>query len=83
MKVISSTAMRKDIAEIINAVKYTGQVFGVGRRNKIEAIIMKYPSHINLELNEVTNINANSTSFDFLEDEPELYSVKDLKKRYA
>lgn len=83
MKVISSTAMRKDIAEIINEVKYTNQVFGVGRRNKIEAIIMKYPSHINLELNEVTNINANSASFDFLEDEPELYSLKDLKKKYA
>lgn len=83
MKIISSTAMRKDIAEIINEVKYTGQVFGVGRRNKIEAIVMKYPSHINLELNEVTNINANSASFDFLEDEPELYSVKDLKKKYA
>ena len=83
MKVISSTAMRKDIAEIINEVKYTGQVFGIGRRNKIEAVIMKYPSHINLELNEVTNINANSASFDFLEDEPELYSVKDLKKTYA
>jgi len=26
MRIISSTAMRKDIAEIINEVKYTGQV---------------------------------------------------------
>lgn len=75
--------MRKDIAEIINEVKYTGQVFGVGRRNKIEAILMKYPSNINLELSEVVNINANSASFDFLEDEPDLYSVIDLKKKYA
>lgn len=83
MKIISSTAMRKDIAEIINEVKYTGQVFGVGRRNKIEAILMKYPSHVNLKLNEVTNINANSASFDFLEDEPDLYSVRDLKKAHA
>lgn len=83
MKVISSTTMRKDIAEIINEVKYTGQVFGVGRRNKIEAIIMKYPNHINLELNEVTNINASSTSFDFLRNEPNIYSMKDLKKKYA
>jgi len=83
MKVISSTAMRKNIAEIINEVKYAGQVFGVGRRNKIEAIIMKYPDNINLDLTEVTNINANSASFSFLEDEPELYSIKDLKKKYA
>ncbi|HBB44199.1 MAG: hypothetical protein UW27_C0011G0009 [Parcubacteria group bacterium GW2011_GWA1_44_13] len=83
MKIISSTAMRKDIAEIINEVKYTGQVFGVGRRNRIEAILMKYPSHINLRLDEITNINANSTSFEFLKDEPDLYSVKDIKKRHA
>jgi len=75
--------MRKDIAEIINEVKYTGQVFGVGRRNRIEAILMKYPSHINLRLDEITNINANSTSFEFLKDEPDLYSVKDIKKRHA
>ncbi|MFZ2303962.1 MAG: hypothetical protein WAV98_04225 [Minisyncoccia bacterium] len=83
MKVISSTTMRKDIAEIINAVKYTGQVFCVGRRNKIEAIIMKYPEHINADLTEITNINVGSTSFDFLKNEPNLYSIKDLKKRYA
>lgn len=83
MKVISSTTMRKDIAEIINEVKYTGQVFGVGRRNKIEAIIMKYPDHARADFSEITNINANSTSFSFLESEPELYSIKDLKKKYA
>lgn len=83
MKIISSTMMRKDIAEIINKVTYTGQVFGVGRRNKIEAIIMKYPGHTNSDLTETTNINAGSASFDFLKSEPDLYSVKDLKKKYA
>lgn len=83
MKVISSTTMRKDIAEIINEVKYTGQVFCVGRRNRIEAIIMKYPEHINSKLTEITNINTGSASFDFLKNEPNLYSVKDLKKKYA
>ena len=83
MKVISSTTMRKDIAEIINQVKYTGQVFGVGRRNKIEAIIMKYPEHMNADLTEISNINAGSASFDFLKSEPNLYSVKDLKENYA
>lgn len=75
--------MRKDIAEIINKVKYTGEIFGVGRRNKIEAIIMKYPDYLNLDLSEITNINANSGSFSFLKDEPDLYSIKDLKKKYV
>jgi len=83
MKVISSTTMRKDIAEIINEVKYTGQIFGIGRHNKIEAIIMKYPNNVNLDLTEITNINANAESFSFLEREPDLYSIKDLKQKYA
>ncbi|MFQ5661847.1 MAG: hypothetical protein ACE5F2_01170 [Candidatus Paceibacteria bacterium] len=83
MKLISTTAMRKNISEVINKVKYSDQVFGVGRRNKIEVIIMKYPENTNKNLNEITNINANSSSFDFLKDEPDLYSIKDLKKRYV
>ena len=33
-------------------------------------------------MNEITNISANSKSFDFLANEPELYSVSDLKKKY-
>jgi SAM-dependent methyltransferase len=31
--------------------------------------------------NEITNINANSESFDFLAEEPEIYSVKDIKRK--
>ena len=83
MKLISATSMRKNISEIINKVKYNNHVFGVGRRNKIEVIIMKHPENLNKNLNEITNINANSPSFDFLKNEPNLYGIKDLKKRYA
>lgn len=34
------------------------------------------------DVNEITRMNASSESFDFLEDEPELYTVSDLKKIY-
>ena len=78
MKVISSTKMRKDISEIINEVKYAGQVFGIERRNKVEAIIMKYS-----DITEITKINSVSPSFSFLDDEPDLYSIADIKKKYA
>lgn len=83
MKLISTTVMRKNISDIINKVKYNDQVFGIGRRDKIEVIIMKYPENTNDSLDEITNINANSSSFDFLKDEPDLYSIKDLKKQYV
>lgn len=75
--------MRKNISDIINKVKYNNQVFGIGRRNKIEVIVMKYPENTNNNLNEITNINANSSSFDFLKNEPDIYSIKDLKKIYV
>lgn len=83
MKLISATSMRKNISEIISSVKYNDQIFGIGRRNKIEAIIMKYPENLNKNLSEIVNINANSFSFDFLKNEPDVYSIKDLKKRYV
>lgn len=38
---------------------------------------------LSAKIDDITNINANSISFDFLKKEPDLYSVKDLKKRYA
>ena len=41
----------------------------------IHHVYMKVPFSI-------TNVNTYSKSFDILSDEPELYSVSDLKKRY-
>ena len=35
------------------------------------------PEH---DVNEITIVNARSNSFDFLFDEPELYSLVDVKK---
>jgi len=83
MKVISTSSMRKNISEVINQVKYRGQVFGVGRRNNVEVIIMKYPENFNKELDEITNVNANSRSFNFLKDEPDLYNTDSLRKTYV
>jgi len=83
MQIISTTSMRKNISEVINKVRYNNRVFGIGRRNKAEVIIMKYPENMNKKVNSITNINANSSSFSFLEKEPDIYSAKDLKKRYV
>jgi hypothetical protein len=33
--------------------------------------------------NDITTINENSKSFDFLKDEPEIYSLSDLKEIYV
>ncbi len=40
----------------------------------------RFKKRSNKKLTKITKINANSSSFDFLKDEPEIYSKKDLKK---
>lgn len=82
MQIISSSRLRQHISEVLNAVKYQNRIIGIGRRDTVEALIMKFPAQSNKRLNDITNTNANSESFRFLEEEPDLYSAKDLRKRY-
>ena len=83
IKVITTTVARKNISEVINEVAYMDNIYAIGRRNKIEALIMKFPENLNKDVNEITNVNANSKSFEFLEKEPDLYSINDLKNKYV
>lgn len=83
MRVLTTTNARKSIKEIVNRARYRGEVFAIGRRNAIDAVLIGFPQMYNDSLNDITNINSYSRSFDFLGEEPDLYSVHDLKKRYA
>jgi len=83
MKTISITKARRNIKTIIDRVKYRGEAFAIGRRNSVDAVIIQFPPNYNKMLNDITNINANSRSFDFLKEEPDIYDVGDLKKIYA
>ncbi|MEK7113814.1 MAG: hypothetical protein AAB873_03235 [Patescibacteria group bacterium] len=83
MKTISITNARSSMKALIDRVKYRGEVFAIGRRNSIDAVIVQFPSNYNKNIDDITNINANSRSFDFLKDEPDIYSREDLKKIYA
>lgn len=55
----------------------------LGRRNKPEAVLIPFPHVWNSKLSDITNVNAYSQSFDFLKDEPDIYSIKDIKQKYA
>ena len=83
MKTITTTNARKQISKLIDTVRETGDVFAIGRRNQPEVLMIKFPSDYNASLNEITNINAYSESFSFLDNEPDLYSAADLKKSYV
>ena len=73
---------RKKLNEILNKVKYQKVIISLGRRGKSEVLIVPKPEFDESET-PITEINSKSTSFDFLNEEPDLYSIKDLKKRYV
>lgn len=83
MKTISATNARKNISQLIDTIRETGDVFAIGRHKTPEVLVIKFPTEYNKALSEITNINTYSESFSFLNDEPELYSVADLKKSYV
>jgi len=82
MKIVTTTSARKNIKDLVDRVKYRGEIFGIGRRHSIDAILIRFPSLYNEEVSDITNVNAYSKSFDFLESEPDLYSLSDVKKRH-
>ena len=79
MKVVTTTKARAQLSGLINGVRYGNTSIGIGRRNKIEAVIIKYPDSINDRANELTALNEYGGSFDFLNDEPDIYSEDDIK----
>ena len=83
MEIYTTTNARKHIKDIVMRARYGGEVFGIGRREAIEAVVIGFPVAYNNAANDITNVNAYSRSFDFLADEPDIYTIDDLKKRYA
>ena len=83
IKSYSTTEARRRLGELINILKYKGGVIAIGRQKKKEALLIPFPENYNKDVSEITNFNAHSESFDFLKEEPDLYSISDLKKSYV
>ncbi len=76
----TTTEARKHLGEIVNRVKYQKIIVSIGKKNEEVLIVPRAEFQGDLPISE---INAGSPSFAFLEEEPEIYSLKDLKKRYV
>ncbi len=74
MKIISTTETRKKISHLLNAVVGKGANFVIGRHNTPEAVLVKFPTHLRPDVSDITNVNTYSNSFDFLKDEPDIYT---------
>jgi PHD/YefM family antitoxin component YafN of YafNO toxin-antitoxin module len=81
MKHFTTTEARKNLSKIVNEVKYKKVIIAIGRRDEEEVYVVPKPD-LDEEL-PISQINAASPSFDFLDDEPDIYSLNDLKKRYV
>jgi hypothetical protein len=81
MRVIPVTEGRKRLGELMDIVKYQHAVIALGKNGKAEALLVALPG-IGTDFS-TTAVNAESPSFDFLDDEPNLYSQSDLKERYV
>ncbi len=82
MNILSTTNFRKNLPLFLDKV-ISNKPLVIGRRNKPEALIIKYPENLNKKVSDITNFNANSSSFDFLKNEPDIYSIDDLKVKYV
>lgn len=80
MLIYSTTQVRSQLSDLVNQVKYTKNIIAIGRNKKAEVLITPIPETYDIP---ITEINTVSSSFSFLENEPELYSLNDLKKSYV
>lgn len=83
MKIFTTSEARKRLSAIMNAVKFSNQPIAIGRRDKAEALLIKFPDSANSLLDDLTNMNAYGGGFDELIEEPDLYSKEDIKVNYV
>ena len=76
----STTEARSNLSDIVNQVKYKQVIIAIWRNNKAEVFMTPVPTEYDIP---ITEINSDSKSFNFLNDEPELYSINDLKVKYV
>lgn len=82
MKTINISEARKNLRDVIEEAQKYNEVFVVERHDKEEAIIMKFPADYSVSMGDITNMNAYSSSFDFLAEEPNFYTCDDIKKKH-
>jgi hypothetical protein len=80
MQIISTTTARKNLGKYISTfLEKKDLSFVFGRRDQPEAILIPFPNKFkpNKNLSDIANLAMYGGSFDFLFDEPDLYSIKD------
>lgn len=83
MKTVTATNARKHISALIDTVIETNEVVAIRRHNDIEALLIKFPRVYRNDISDTTHLAVQGGAFDFLQDEPDLYSVEDVKEYHV
>ncbi len=83
LNAVSTAEARKHFSRLMDLVRYSNRPVAIGRRNKVEALLIRFPDAMNPHLSEMTNLNQYGGAFRFLEDEPDLYTRSDLRVPYV
>ncbi len=83
IKTLSTTEARERMSDLVDIVSTSHKSIVIGRRNIPEVVLIPFPAFWNGKFSLITNINTYSKSFDFLAKEPEIYSIEDIKNKYA
>ena len=80
MTIISTSKAREMLPQFIDSLKESDGAFVIGRRNIPEAVLIRFPASYRKDVTDSTNVNAHSSSFDFLYGEKDLYTIEDVQK---
>ena len=83
MKIITTSETRKRLSAIVDAVRFSNKPVAIGRRDKVEALIIKFPDAMNPLVDEETNMNVYGGGFELLKEEPDIYTRDDIKVSYV
>ena len=78
MRTYSITEGRRKLGEIVDRVRFQKVTIGLGPRGKAEVLIVPTDG-VDIPIGEMA---SGSKSWAFLDEEPDLYSRKDLRRRY-
>lgn len=78
MNIVSTSVFRKDLGNYVDMLTMgKSKGFVIGRYDQPEAVVVPFPKQFRNDLSDSTNVAIYGGAFDFLKDEPDIYSVKD------
>jgi prevent-host-death family protein len=83
MDIYSITDARKKLGELVKQVKYGRKTIALGQHGKAEVFLVGLSQGGDDTDINLAELAQKSGSFDFLKEEPDLYSLDDCREVYA